>query len=86
MLASHNGAGRRESFCAVGRECRSLLILEFCAHPAAVVDKGGSTGAVVVDDVERIGCGVENVGVDAANWIGQAAEILTSTSSRCTTM
>ena len=64
----------RESFCAVGRECRSLLILEFCAHPAAVVDKGGSTGAVVVDDVERIGCGVENVGVDAANWIGQAAE------------
>jgi hypothetical protein len=49
-----------------------LLILEFCAHPAAVVDKGGSTGAVVVDDVERIGCGVEKVGVDAANWIGQA--------------
>jgi hypothetical protein len=28
----------------------------------------------VLSHPERIGCGVENVGVDAANWIGQAAE------------
>ena len=74
MLASHNGAGR-ERVVLRGRAGVSVIAHpRVCAHPAAVVDKGGSTGAVVVDDVERMGCGVENIGVDAANWIGQAAE------------
>jgi hypothetical protein len=35
-----------------------------------------STGPVIVDRVERSGCGVEAAGEDAADAIGQPAEYL----------
>jgi len=34
-----------------------------------VVDEGGGVRAVVVDEVERTGCGVEKAGVDEADSI-----------------
>jgi hypothetical protein len=46
--------------------------IPLCAHPSAVVNEGGSAGAVVVDDVEGSACGVEQAGVDAADGVGAA--------------
>ena len=39
-----------------------------------VVDEGGGARAVIVDEVERTGCGVEKAGVDAADSIRKSPQ------------
>ena len=60
MPASHDAAGREESFCAVGRECRSLLILawshETCGPTLKDMPPDGCVGRRVPGIPEQSGC------------------------------